>query len=91
MKLNLKIRAVNWAFWLNVVLAALAPILAYFGLSGPDITSWPLLLGCLLSALKNPYVLFLAAVGVWNALFDPTTPGLSDSIRALGYVKPGGF
>ena len=45
----------------------------------------------ILAALENnPYVLCLAAVSVWNALQDPTTPGLSDSTRALGYTTPGG-
>lgn len=40
--------------------------------------------------MSNPYVLCLATVSVWNALQDPTTPGLSDSTRALGYTTPGG-
>lgn len=90
MKLNLKIRGQNWSFWLNVALAGLAPVLAYFGLSGADLTTWPLLGQTLLAAAQNPYVLFMVAVATWNALNDPTTPGLSDSTRALAYKRPGG-
>ena len=54
-------------------------ILTYFFLS----------LGALLmGALRNPYVLGLVAVSVWNACNDPTTAGLTDSARALRYTKP---
>ena len=61
-----------------------------FGLTAADITSWPALGSLIVQAVSNPYVLCLAAVSVWNALQDPTTPGLSDSTRALGYTTPGG-
>ena len=53
-------------------------------------TSWAALGSLIVQAVSNPYVLCLAAVSVWNALQDPTTPGLSDSARALGYTTPGG-
>ena len=39
-------------------------------------------------ALKNPYVIGLILVSVWNALNDPTTEGLSDSDLAMTYKKP---
>ena len=41
-------------------------------------------------AVKNPYVLGLVLVSLWNAVNDPTTQGLSDSERAMGYERPGG-
>ena len=41
-----------------------------------------------MGALRNPYVLGLVAMSVWNACNDPTTAGLTDSARALGYTKP---
>lgn len=90
MKINLTVRAKNPLFWVQIALAIVTPILAYFGLTAADITSWPALGSLIVQAVSNPYVLCLAAVSVWNALQDPTTPGLSDSTRALGYMTPGG-
>ena len=84
MKLNLPVRLKNPVFWAQLGLALLTPVLAYFGLTGADITSWPML-G---QTLSNPYVCVLAAVSVWNALNDPTTAGLGDSEQAMGYSRP---
>lgn len=89
MKLNIPVRLKNPVFWAQLGLAILTPILAYFGLTGADITSWPLLGRTLLAAVKNPYVVCLALVSVWNAVNDPTTAGLGDSARALSYRQPG--
>ena len=88
MKLNIPVRLKNPVFWAQLGLAIFTPILAYFGLTGADITSWPLLGQTLLAAVKNPYVVCLAAVSVWNAVNDPTTRGLGDSARALSYRQP---
>lgn len=89
MKINWRVRAKNPVFWAQVALAVLAPILAYFGMTGADMTSWDVLGNTLLAALKNPYVLALVLVSVWNAMNDPTTPGVKDSARALTYRAPG--
>lgn len=86
--MNLKVRFKNPIFWAQIVLAILTPILAYFGLTGADITSWPLLGQTMLSAVSNPYVCALVVVSVWNALNDPTTAGVCDSAQALTYTKP---
>ena len=90
MKINWKVRLRNPVFWCQILLAVLAPILAYAGLTAEDLMSWSVLGRLLLEAVKNPYVLGLVAVSVWNAVNDPTTAGISDSLRALGYEKPGG-
>ena len=71
-----------------MVLAVLTPILAYMGITAETLTSWVYLGEVLLSAVKNPYVLALVAVSVWNASNDPTTSGLSDSQQALTYEAP---
>ena len=42
----------------------------------------------LLSAIKNPYVLSLVVVSVFNAVTDPTTAGVKDSERAMTYSYP---
>jgi phi LC3 family holin len=89
MKINFTVRAKNPAFWVQVLLAVGTPVLAYFGLTGADLTSWPLLGSTVWQALCNPYVCALVAVSLYNALQDPTTPGVGDSARALTYTHPG--
>ena len=88
MKINLKVRAKNWLFWVQVFLAVLTPILAYMGLTVQDLTTWGALGNVLLEAVMNPYVLCLVVVSVWNAINDPTTAGVSDSDQAMTYSKP---
>ena len=86
--MNFKVRANNIAFWANVVMAVVAPVLAYFGLTLADLTTWAKVWEVTVQAVSNPYVLILAGVGIWNALIDPTTVGWGDSERAMGYEKP---
>lgn len=86
--MNLKVRIKNPVFWAQIALTVLSTLLAYFGLTGADLTSWGALGGMLWSAIQNPYVLFMVAVAVWNALNDPTTKGIADSTRAQGYDEP---
>lgn len=88
MKLNLKVRFKNPVFIAQLVMSIILPILTYLGLTVEDLTTW-YVLGCaLIEAVKNPYVLGLVILSVWNALNDPTTAGISDSTQALTYVKP---
>lgn len=86
--MNLKVRFKNPVFIVQLILAILTPILAYAGLTFQDLTSWQALGEVLLGAIKNPYVLGLIAVSLWNALNDPTTAGVTDSIQAMTYDKP---
>lgn len=86
--INWKIRLKNPVFYVQTVLAVLTPIFAYMGITAKDLTSWGYLLTVILSAVKNPYVLALVAVSVWNAVNDPTTSGIGDSARALTYTEP---
>lgn len=88
MQINWKVRIKNPLFWAQVALAILMPILAYLGIAVEDLTSWSILGATLLEAVKNPYVLGLVVVSVWNAINDPTTKGISDSTRAMTYDKP---
>jgi phi LC3 family holin len=87
-KMNLKVRFKNPVFIAQLILAILTPILAYAGLTVQDLTSWQALGEILLGAIRNPYVLGLIVVSVWNALNDPTTAGITDSAQALTYDKP---
>lgn len=86
--MNLKVRFKNPVFIVQIILAVLTPILAYAGLTMQDLTSWAVLGDIFIGAVKNPYVLGLIAVSVWNALNDPTTKGVTDSERAMTYTKP---
>lgn len=86
--MNLKVRFKNPVFIVQLILAILTPLLAYAGLTMQDLTSWAILGNMLLDAIKNPYVLGLIVISVWNALNDPTTAGLKDSKQAMTYNKP---
>jgi phi LC3 family holin len=88
MKINWKVRFKNPQWWFSVILAVAVPIGAYYGITGSDITSWGLFFSTLKSAVLNPYVVFSVLASVWNAVIDPTTSGISDSVNALTYKKP---
>lgn len=88
MKLNLKVRFKNPVFVIQLVLAIFMPVLTYAGLTAEDITTWKLLGELIVNAISNPYVLSLVVISVWNAVNDPTTSGVSDSLTALGYTIP---
>ena len=86
--MNIKVRMKNWSFWVSVLISIGAPILAYFGLTAADITTWAALGRVLLDAVSNPYVVGLVLVSLYNALIDPTTKGIKDSAQAMTYEKP---
>lgn len=86
--MNWRVRLKNPIFIAQLILAIILPILAYMGLTVEDLTTWETVFNCVLLAVKNPYVLSLVVISVWNALNDPTTAGLGDSVRALNYDEP---
>ncbi len=88
--INWNVRLKNPHFWLQIALSILAPVLAYNGISGQDLTTWRAVGDLALDAVSNPYVLTLIGVSVYNAVTDPTTRGIGDSNRALNYKAPGG-
>ena len=88
MKIDWKVRIKNPVFWANLAAAIILPILTYLGLNWSDMTTWAGLGGVLLEAVKNPVILVAVVVSVWNLVNDPTTKGLGDSTRALGYTEP---
>ncbi|WP_427110852.1 phage holin [Lysinibacillus xylanilyticus] len=89
-QLNLKVRAKNPQFWISVALALGAPLFAYYGISGAELTTWGSVWKLGTDALSNPYVLTLMGASLYGALNDPTTKGFGDSQRAMSYHKPGG-
>lgn len=87
--MNLRVRVKNWSFWVSIVVSIFTPILAYFGITMQDVTTWGKLLEIMVEAISNPYVVLMILVSVYNTLIDTTTPGIKDSERALNYIKPG--
>lgn len=90
MNINWKVRFKNPVFIAQLVLAIFTPILAYAGLTAQDMTTWKAVGELIMTAISNPYVLVLVVVSVWNALNDPTTKGIGDSVNALTYDEPRG-
>ena len=83
MKINWKVRLKNRAFWIAIIpaLALLGKqVLELFGVN-VDFTN---ISKELLGIIETIFVI-LAIVGV---ITDPTTAGISDSERALGYSEP---
>jgi len=88
MTVNWKVRFKNPVWWANVAASVVVPVLACFGHSWSQMTSWDELGSLMAQALGNPTVVAAVLVSLWNTINDPTTEGLSDSLRALGYSEP---
>lgn len=88
MKINWKVRFKNPAFWVQIAVSVFGPILAYFGQNWSDMTTWAAIGSLLWQAIQNPVVMVAVAIGVYNTCIDPTTNGIGDSVRALGYNTP---
>ena len=86
--INWKVRFKNPVFIVQLLITFFAPAFLYFGITGPQITTWGVFFNVLIDAFSNPYVLFTMVVALWNAINDPITRGLSDSKQAMTYNKP---
>ena len=87
-KINWSVRFKNRAFVTRFALALVLPILAYFGIKFEDLTSWGAVFALLGKFVSNPYLVGLTVFNALNIVPDPTTAGLGDSTRALGYKEP---
>lgn len=83
MMINWKVRLKNINFWLTAIPAALLLIQAVAALFGYTLDLGAI--GNRLADVVNALFALLAILGVVN---DPTTKGMADSQRALGYDKP---
>lgn len=79
MIMDWKKRFSNPNFLIHVALSIIAPVGAYFGLTGADVTSWCVVIDTAGKALQNPYVLVTCAVSLINAIHNPTTKGFLDA------------
>ncbi|ASN06934.1 phage holin [Virgibacillus necropolis] len=86
--MNLKVRFKNPIFITQLILSIILPMLAYAGIAAEELTTWGKLINLLWDSISNPYVVAMVILSVWNALNDPTTKGLSDSLQAKTYTKP---
>lgn len=89
-KLNVNVRFKNPSFWYTLGAFILSYVFAYYGITGADMTSWASVGNLAKSVAENPAVVVPLLVGVFGHFVDFTTPGVSDSQRALTYKKPGG-
>lgn len=81
MKINLKVRFKNPVFWLTVIPAVITFI--YTVLGAFDVV--PALSQDVVVNIVTAIITALTTIGV---LIDPTTKGVGDSERALGYDRP---
>lgn len=88
MKINWRVRFRNPQFIGQLAVSFFVPILAYMGITAEDLTTWGAVGDVIVEAIRNPYVLMLVVVSVYNSVNDPTVAGLSDSKQAQSYEKP---
>lgn len=81
--INWKVRLRNKAFWLAFIPAALLLVQTVAALFGFALSLGDI--GDKLLAVVNAVFALLSILGV---VVDPTTQGVGDSQRALGYVEP---
>lgn len=81
--INWKVRLKNKAFWLAFIPAALLLVQTVAALFGFALNLGDI--GDKLLAVVNALFALLSILGV---VVDPTTQGMKDSQRAMGYEKP---
>lgn len=83
MKINWMVRLKNKAFWLAIIPAVLLLVQAVAGAFGFVLELGEI--GDKLLEIVNAVFVVLSLLGI---VADPTTIGMGDSQRALGYVDP---
>ncbi|MEA5002413.1 MAG: phage holin [Christensenella sp.] len=90
-KINWKVRVKSPQFWIGILGVIASPVLAYYGLSYADMTTWESIGNILGQFFTNPFLIgtvVMAVLSFIGVLSDPTTKGLSDSEQAMEYKKP---
>ena len=83
--INWVVRFKNRQFWLSFIPALLLLIQTAAALVGLELQ-----LGPVGEGLLEPGNALFAVLALLGVVTDPTTEGVSDSSRALGYTEPGG-
>ncbi|WNX83409.1 phage holin [Agathobaculum sp. NTUH-O15-33] len=86
--MNWKLRLRNPVVWVQITLGAFATALAYGGLTAASMVTWADVWNVVVGAAKSPYCLFVIVSNIWNALNDPTTPGMADCRRVMELERP---
>lgn len=85
MQVNWRVRLANPTFWRGLISAVGMAVVAVLGILGVDaagaVEQWQVALGSVVTAVFG----VLTLLGV---VADPTTEGVSDSTRAMGYEAP---
>ena len=84
MKVNVPVRFKNPWFWVGVASVAITAI----GVDPQTFTSWSAVWMGIKAVLGNPVQLVTMCLAVLSVFIDPTTAGVGDSERALGYYAP---
>lgn len=71
-----KLKKIKLSGWISITLAVITPVLAYFGMTGEDFTTWGKVGEVIVQAVSNPYVVFLMLVGLYGAIQNPKTKGV---------------
>ena len=90
-KINWRVRAKSPQFWVGLLGVIASPVLAYYGLSYADMTTWDSIGNVLQMFFTNPFLIgtvAMAALSFIGVLADPTTKGIGDSKQAMEYEKP---
>ncbi len=81
--INWKIRLKNKQFWLSLI-----PALALCAQAIAAIFGWEIDLSTMVGKLLTAVDAVFAVLVVLGIVVDPTTAGVGDSARALGYSEP---
>ena len=83
MKINWTVRLKNKAFWL-----ALIPALALVAQAVAALFGYTINLETLVGKIQAVINAVFAVLAILGIVVDPTTDGIEDSNRAMGYVEP---
>ena len=89
--INWKVRVQSPQFWIGILGVIASPVLAYYGLSYADMTTWESIGNVLAQFFTNPFLIgtvVMAVLSFIGVLSDPTTKGIKDSEQAMEYEKP---
>lgn len=81
---NFAVRARNPWFWVGFV----GVLCSAIGASPETVQTWGDLWTIFITSFQNPFTVASMLVGILGVIIDPTTEGIGDSIRALGYKTP---
>ena len=80
-KINIPVRFKNFWFWAGLI----GVIISSTGIDVNTLTSWAAVGNLIVEVVSNPVQLAAVIMAIVGVISDPTTPGMSDSTRALGY------